>query len=350
MQKPKIFDGHNDLLARLWLADDEDPSSAFLHSTLTGQMDWERCQKGHLIGGLFAIFVPPFEYVKKNYPHKINATAHQTTYTMQQVEQICFAQMSYLLQIEEKSAGKIKICRTFAEINACIANGIFAVVMHIEGAEVLDTDFHLLDIFYAAGLRSIGALWNMPNQFGHGLNAPFPHSPDTGHGLTGLGKELIQYCQHKRLVVDVSHMNEKAFWDTANILQQPIVATHSNVHEICPQARNLTNMQLEEIASSKGFVGVNLDTAFLREDGKRNAETPFDILIRHFDHLIEYLGEDHVGFGSDYDGGFMSNRWADISCFPKIIDKLSAHGYSDDLIDKISHRNWLSVLENIWGK
>ncbi|KAF5298088.1 hypothetical protein FQR65_LT19624 [Abscondita terminalis] len=97
-------------------------------------------------------------------------------------------------------------------------------------------------------LRSIGPLWNRPSQFGHGLNAKFPHSPNTGPGLTVEGKALIARCADKKMLVDVSHMNERAFWDTAEILAQPIVATHSNAYGLCPQARNLTDTQLKAIA------------------------------------------------------------------------------------------------------
>lgn len=86
----------------------------------------------------------------------------------------------------------------------------------MEGAEALQQDPKLLDVLYDAGLRSIGPLWNRPSQFGHGLNAKFPHSPNTGPGLTVEGKALIARCADKKMLVDVSHMNERAFWDTVN--------------------------------------------------------------------------------------------------------------------------------------
>ncbi|GAB3044514.1 dipeptidase [Acinetobacter apis] len=342
-----IFDGHNDVLARLWLSNDLNrPAYAFLTQMLPGQMDLKRCQQAGMVGGMFAIFIPPFDYVAQHAPHRLSS--NQTAYSRADLMQICMAQMAYALEIETQSNGLVKICRTVSEIQSCIENQLFAMILHLEGADAFDDDLHALDVFYAAGLRSIGPLWNLPSQFGHGLQAKFPHSPNTGSGLTELGKHLVTVCQDKHMVVDVSHMNEHAFWDTAEILTQPLVATHSNVHAICPQARNLLDAQLQAIRQSHGFVGVNFDTAFLRKDGQRNAQTEFAVMFEHIDYLIDAIGVDGVGFGSDYDGGFMSEAWSDVSKMPNLLDALSSHGYSDQVIRKLCYQNWLGVLQKIW--
>lgn len=345
-----VFDGHNDVLARLWLSDRTDClATAFLNQTLSGQMDFLRCQQAGMIGGIFALFIPPFSYVLEHAPHKISVQSHQQKqYTHADLIDICTQQLAYALEIESKSQGKVKICVNAYDLDYCLKHQIFALVLHLEGADVLDEKLSVLDNLYESGLRSIGPLWNTPNQFGHGLQAKFPHSPNTGLGLTEQGKTLIRICQQKNMVVDVSHMNEHAFWDTAEILSQPIVATHSNVHRLCPQARNLLDSQLTAIQKSDGFVGLNFDTAFLRSDGKRNAYTSFDIMFAHLDHLLAWVGEDNVGFGSDYDGGFMSNLWSDVSKMPDLLDALSDHGYSDRLIHQLSHENWLNLLKRVW--
>lgn len=349
MTYPAIFDGHNDVLARLWLADHISPADAFLQQQLPGHLDFKRCKAAGFAGGLFAIFVPPYDYVVKHHPNKIISNANQQ-YSPEQIAEIFFAQLACLQQIENKSEQRVKICKNVADIRHCMQHDILAVVMHIEGAEVHDPQLTLIDTLYEQGLRSIGPLWNLPNQFGHGLNAPFPHSPDTGEGLTPLGKQLIQKCCDKRIQIDVSHMNEKAFWDTARLSTLPLVATHSNVHTICPQARNLTDNQLEAIKDSHGFVGVNFDTAFLRRDGKRNADTPIDVLIEHVEYLMDKLGEDKVGFGSDLDGGFISSEIGDVLGFQRIIDAFKQRGYSTSLMNQLCHENWLSVLERVWGQ
>ncbi|MFW1800559.1 dipeptidase [Acinetobacter nematophilus] len=342
-----IFDGHNDALTRLWLSDDHDPVDAFIHQQSPGHLDLNRCQKVGFAGGFFAIFLPPFDYLKQYHPNKL-LDQGVDNFTQQQIEQICLQQLDLAQQLTQRSSN-IQICTSVEDIEHCITEKKLAIVLHMEGAEALQHDPELLDVFYDAGLRSIGPLWNRPSQFGHGLNAGFPHSPHTGPGLTAEGKALIARCADKKLLVDVSHMNERAFWDTAEILAQPIVATHSNAYRLCPQARNLTDTQLKAIYDSQGLVGVNFDVAFLRSDGQRNTDTPIEVILDHLEYLIVYLGEEHVGFGSDFDGALVSNELKDIMGMSKLISAMRQRNYSDQLIEKICFKNWLKVLERIWA-
>ncbi|MGM8888786.1 dipeptidase, partial [Psychrobacter sp. 1U2] len=177
---------------------------------------------------------------------------------------------------------------------------------------------------------------------------PFPHSPDTGTGLTNDGKDFIEKCAKKRMVIDVSHMNERAFWDTAKIIDQPIVATHSNAHALCAQARNLTDEQLRAIKESNGMVGVNFDVAFLRSDGKRDTHTSLDVIVEHLAYLVEHLGDNHVGFGSDFDGCLLPDDLAGVSDIDKLIERMQQRHFSDTLIEKIMAKNWFRVLDKIW--
>lgn len=341
-----VFDGHNDVLTRLWLSDHNNPAQAFIHDGLAGHLDLTRCQQAGFVGGMFAIFLPPYSYVQQYHPNKLfDPTA--SDFTQQQIEQICLEQLDLAKQLAQYS-NNIQICTTVQDIQHCLTQQKLAIVLHMEGAEALQLNPDLLDVFYEAGLRSIGPLWNRPSRFGHGLNAKFPHSPDTGEGLTHEGKAFIKRCADKKMVVDVSHMNEKAFWDTVDILQQPIVATHSNVHALCPQARNLTDAQLSAIRDSKGIVGVNFDVAFLRKDGQREAKTPIDVLLEHLEYLIDRMGEDHVGFGSDFDGALISTEIEDVTGLHRLIERMRERHYSTELITKICWHNWLNVLNRIW--
>ena len=145
-------------------------------------------------------------------------------------------------------------------------------------------------------------------------------------------------------------MNEKAFWQTAKFSDAPLVATHSNVHALCPQPRNLTDKQLAAIAESDGFVGVNFGTAFLRADGKRNGDTPITEIVKHLDNLLGKLGEENVGFGSDFDGINVPDVLGDVAGLPLLIQAMSDAGYGDVLIEKIACRNWLKVLKQTWGE
>jgi membrane dipeptidase len=344
--KVVVFDGHNDLLTRLWLSDQADPVQAFIHEQLSGQLDLKRCQQAGFVGGMFAIFLPPFAYVKQHHPDKL-VDKNAEDFTQQQIKQICLAQLELAQQMVQASE-QIQLCTSVQQIQDCRTQGQLAVVLHMEGAEALQDNPDLLDVFYQAGLRSIGPLWNRVSQFGHGLNARFPHSPDTGAGLTIAGKALLRRCAEKKIVVDVSHMNERAFWDTVDILQQPIVATHSNAHALCPQARNLTDPQLKAIAESGGMVGVNFDVAFLRGDGQRNADTPLELILDHLEYMMDHLGEDHIGFGSDFDGALISTELQDVTGLAQLIAAMQQRHYSKELIEKICWGNWLNVLNRIW--
>jgi len=345
--QPIIFDGHNDLLTRLWLSSADDPVHDFIYGTLPGHLDLKRCQQAGWMGGLFSIFLPPYAYVKNNHPDKLFSPSN-SDFTPQEIVDICCAQLELAQQLQARSDGQIQICTSVAQIKSCQQNQQLAIVLHLEGAEFLAIEPDLLDIFYEAGLRSIGPLWNRKSLFGDGLNASFPHSPDTGSGLTCEGKELILACRDKHMLIDVSHMNERAFWDTLEIVDQPVVATHSNAHALCPQARNLTDQQLAGIKQSGGLVGVNFDVAFLRADGQRDTQTSLDVIVDHLAYLIDHLGEDHVGFGSDFDGCLLPDELSDISQITKLIERMQQRHFSDALIEKITSKNWFAVLDKIW--
>lgn len=343
-----VFDGHNDALTRLWLSGHADPVHAFIHERLAGHLDLKRCQQAGFVGGMFAIFLPPFSYVQQHHPNKL-FDQNASDFTQQQIEQICLEQLDIAHQLAKRSSD-IQICTSVQDIQSCVDTQKLGIVLHMEGAEALQQNPDLLDVFYDGGLRSIGPLWNRPSQFGHGLNAKFPHSPDTGAGLTVAGKAFIKRCADKKMVIDVSHMNERAFWDTVDLLQQPIVATHSNAHALCPQARNLTDRQLKEIRNSQGMVGVNFDVAFLRPDGQRNADTSIDVILDHLEYLMDHLGEEHVGFGSDFDGALIGTELEDVMGLHKLINCMQQRAYSSELIEKICFTNWINVLYRILGE
>ncbi|AUX73838.1 dipeptidase [Erwinia pyrifoliae] len=340
-----FFDGHNDLLLHLWLNHPENPADAFFNRRLSGHLDFTRMCQGGFAGGLFAVFVPPAEYVAKFYRRDAQQEAQR-----HDALAIAESQIAILQQLASQSGGRARICRSTSDIEHCLASGILAMVMHIEGAAALDGDLSQLDRWVDAGLRSIGPFWNLPNRFGFGVSGSFPGSPDTGKGLTTAGKQLIHLCNQRRLMIDVSHMNEKAFWDTARLSNSPLVASHSNVHALCPQPRNLTDSQLAAIADSDGLVGLNFGTAFLRRDGQRGGDMPLSVMVQHLDYLLEKLGEDRVAFGSDFDGVSLADDIGDVSGLPRLLAVLRKAGYSEPLLEKLCRANWLGVLRKTWGK
>lgn len=347
MQSPVVFDGHNDALLRLHMEGGEAAIAAFLAGGTAGHIDLAKAAAGNLRGGLFAIFPPSprggldlSRFGTNGYDMAMPAPleiAEATTSTI--------AMASILFRLERGSKGAFRVCRSVADIRAALADGAMAAVMHIEGAEAIDADLTMLDVLHAAGLRSIGMVWSRNNVFAHGVPMRFPSSPDIGEGLTEAGKRLVARCNALGILLDLSHLNEKGFWDVARLSDAPLVATHSNVHALCPVSRNLTDRQLAAIAESRGVVGLNFATAFLRQDGWMTADTGLDVMIRHLDGLVERLGEDGVALGSDFDGAVIPAPIGDAGGLPKLFEAMRHHGYGEALIDKIARENWLNVLE-----
>ena len=135
----------------------------------------------------------------------------------------------------------------------------------------------------------------------------------------------------------------------AKLSNAPLVATHSNAHAITPSSRNLTDRQLAMIHESGGLVGLNFATVFLRPDGCESAHMDWDPLLRHLDHLMKYLGEDGVGFGSDFDGATVPQGIGDVTGLPALQEAMMQHGYDAPLMAKITFGNWMRVLKRTWG-
>jgi membrane dipeptidase len=350
-----IFDGHNDVLLRLWRHESADPVRAFLDGGRKGQLDLPMAREGGFAGGFFAMFVPsPTETPKTNGndgpglnteagapmpPPPALTDAQAATFTM----------ASILMRIEREAKDRVRICRTIEDIRHCLDTGVLAAILHIEGAEAIDAKFETLDVLYQAGLRSIGPVWSRPNIFAHGVPFRCPSSPDIGPGLTDLGKELIRVCNNLKIMIDLSHLNEQGFWDVAGLSDAPLVATHSNAHALSPHSRNLTDRQLAAIKASRGMVGINYAVSFLRKDGKHDKNTPPELIIDHVEHVMKQVGEDGVGFGSDFDGARIPDKLPNATALPVLVDIMRARGFGEPLIEKICFRNWLRVIERTWS-
>ncbi len=352
MQHP-VFDGHNDFLLRLLRAPDR-REEIWLRGNGEGHLDLPRMKAGGFAGGFFAIYIPspklgdltdtmaamdapPYDLPL---PPLIDAAAAQP---------VALAMAGHLRWMERAAPDRFRVCTTVAEIRECIAAGRIAAIMHMEGAEAIGEDLDALPLLHAMGLRSLGPVWSRPTVFGHGVPFRFPGDPDTGPGLTEAGKALVRACNALKILVDLSHLNEKGFDDVAAISDAPLVATHSNAHAVTQSTRNLTDRQLGLIRDSGGMVGLNFATCFLRPDGRDSADMGWDPVMRHLDHLIGQLGEDHVGLGSDFDGATVPKGIGDVTGLPALQDAMRTHGYTEPLLAKICADNWLAVLERTWG-
>jgi membrane dipeptidase len=341
-----VFDGHNDVLLRLWLKKSGRAHLDFVEGDGVGHIDLPRLKKAGMIGGLYAIFPPP---VSNHLPDDDDLNPPQDGELSHAQAKRSTLEMADLMDaIIAASGGGVRKCLTVSDIRSAIKQDAQAMVFHIEGAEAITRDLGGLEMLHARGLRSLGPVWSRPNWFGDGVPFRFPSSPDTGRGLTDAGKTLVMACNELRILVDCSHMTEKAFWDTANTSTAPLVASHSNVHAICASSRNLTDDQLRAIGERRGLVGLNFATGFLRPDGYWTTDTAIEIMLRHLDHMLKVAGEDCVGFGSDFDGARIPRAIGDVAGLPILIAAMQKHGYGDELISKIASENWLRVLDQTW--
>lgn len=345
---PPIFDGHNDVLTRILIDGGLSAAESFVTGR-EGQLDLARARDGGFGGGFFAIWVPsPMDQntrMKAMSKGKYDL-ALPGKISVAEAMDVVMAEAAILQRLE--SLGALQICTTVSDLQRCLETGKIAAIMHIEGAEAIDREFHALDVLYRAGLRSLGPVWSRPTIFAEGVPFRFPSSPDIGKGLTEDGFRLVDKCNELGILFDLSHLNEAGFWDVAKRSRHPLVATHSNAHAICPHARNLTDKQLSAIAESGGVVGLNFAVAFLRDDGRMRADVPLEQMLRHLDHLISILGEDGVGLGSDFDGAVIPDEISDASGLPKLRQAMRDHGFNETLMTKLCYGNWLGVLERTW--
>ena len=348
-----VFDGHNDTLLNLLLRKRGGGRDFFERST-AGHVDLPRALEGGFGGGFFACFAPPNPKDGWDEESALRLTdegyevAGSPPLDPDYARGFADAMTKLLFRLEEESEGRVRVVRTADGLEGCLRDGALAAILHFEGAENLGPDPGALEEVYGLGLRSLGLVWSRPNAYASGVPFKFPASADTGPGLTDAGKKLVRECDRLGVLVDLSHLNERGFWDVAGLSEAPLVATHSNAHALCPSSRNLTDRQLDAIRDSDGMVGVNFAVAFLREDGKDDANTPLATVVRHVDHLVGRVGIDRVGFGSDFDGAKVPKEIGDVSGLPRLLEALEKSGYGETELRKLAHENWTRVLRATW--
>ncbi|HET7034383.1 MAG TPA: dipeptidase [Thermomicrobiaceae bacterium] len=344
---PLVFDGHNDTVLSL-----RNTGRSFFERGSQGHLDLPRAREGGFGGGFFAVYVPNADVERRSGQ---SAGAFGDLSTMPPVMELGYAQRfaigqaARLFQIERESNGEARVVRTAGEIEDALEQGALAMLLHLEGAEPLDSGGEALELFYQAGFRSLGVCWSRPNAYAQGVPFKFPSTPDHGPGLSEAGQELVRRCNALGVMLDVSHLNEQGFWDLARLTDKPIVATHSNAHAICPSTRNLTDKQLDAIRDSNGMVGLNFSVGSTNPSGSRDPDMPLSMMLDQIDYLVEKLGIDRVGLGSDFDGTTVATELGDVAGLPKLLEGLQERGYDEAALAKLAHRNWVRVLRATWG-
>ncbi len=352
-----VLDGHNDVLLAVYGGHEGAEQRSFFARGEKGHLDLPRAREGGFAGGFFAVWITPDPASRRPVlqPQPDAGEEEESDVLAPAIGQPFALRMAMsltatLFRLEQESAGELKVVRDVTELRACLESGTLAAILHFEGAEAIDAELNALDVFYRAGLRSLGLVWSRPNAFAEGVPFRFPGSPDTGPGLTAAGRELVRTCNQMGVLIDLSHLNERGFWDVAGLSTAPLVATHSNAHALTPTPRNLLDAQLDAIRDSGGIVGVNFSVGFTREDGKRDEDTPLETLVRHFDYLCRRMGVEHVAFGSDFDGTTVPKELGDAAGLPRLVEALRRAGFGEADLRKLAHENWLRVLERTWRR
>jgi membrane dipeptidase len=340
-----VIDGHNDVLSHL--QDENAPDDALLREDAAA-ITVPRARAGGLAAGLFAVLPPaaPWEIQRTSGGYEIPL---DPPVPWEESARSVARLGARLFRLLDACDGQVRLVRDAADLDACLAGEALGVIFHFEGAEAIDTGLDALDVWYAAGLRSVGIVWSRPNAFAHGVPFKFPSTPDTGPGLTPAGTRLVRRCAELGIAIDLSHLNAAGFWDVARTLDGPLIASHSGVHALCTYSRNLTDDQLDAIGSSGGLVGINFDVGSLREDGGDDADTPLAKIAEHARYVADRIGVDHVALGSDFDGATMPAEVADASGYPRVLAALEAAGFEGDEVDRIASGNWRRVLAAAWG-
>lgn len=342
MSKQIILDGHNDVLWKLEMEIAKGKPLDFFKQQDSLNIDAVKAKQGGFCGGLFAMYtsneplgaaeMPVGGKPNDNYDYRVS------------LDKVS-AMVAEAYRLERASNGYVVICKTADELNAAAEAHKMGIMLHIEGCEAIDRNFNSLELLYAAGLRSLGPVWSRDNIFGVGVPFEFPCDPDTGVGLSDVGIELIKICSQMNILVDLSHLNEKGFWDVAKYSDKPLLATHSNVYELCNTARNLKDKQLAAIAETTGIVGLNYATGFLNASGDMDEDVSLDLMLEHIEYMLKILGEDGVALGSDFDGAPMPSQVQTSADLPNLVDRFKQAGYSAELIDKICYKNWISFMK-----
>jgi membrane dipeptidase len=329
---PAVFDGHNDALT----CDDHE---LLVRGREGGHLDLPRMLAGGIRGGIFSVFVASPER------HSHEGEQEPVDHAVAAAEAGAVA--GRLLALER--AGAVRVARSVGDLDAFGGDGPPVAVLHLEGAEPIDPGLEALELWYAAGLRSLGPVWSRTNVFGHGVPFLSPSSPDTGPGLTDAGRALVRRCAELGILVDVSHLNEAGFWDLAGLDLGPIVATHSGVHALSEASRNLTDRQIDAIGASGGLVGVVFACSFLRADFADDPDTPLSLIASHARYVADRIGVSHVALGSDYDGTTIPAALGDAAGTPRLLEVLrTVGGFDDRELSLIAWENWRRVLGAWW--
>lgn len=215
-----------------------------------------------------------------------------------------------------------------------------ATLLAIEEGGAIDGSLEALRCLYELGVRAMTLTWSNRNDIADGIN-----EEATGSGLTLFGKQVVSEMNRLGMLVDVSHISTAGFWSVIETSTKPIIATHSNAKSLCSHPRNLNDEQIKALAQNGGLAAITFAGQFLEEDW-RNA--CIESVYKHIDYMLNLIGnDDHIGFGSDFDGiSHPPYNIQGVQDYKPLIEYLSKY-YSDETINKITHQNVINLLQKV---
>ena len=215
-----------------------------------------------------------------------------------------------------------------------------ATLLAIEEGGAIDGSLEALRCLYELGVRAMTLTWSNRNDIADGIN-----EEATGSGLTLFGKQVVAEMNRLGMLVDVSHISTAGFWSVMETSTKPIIATHSNAKSLCAHPRNLNDEQIKALAQNGGLAGITFAGQFLEEDW-RNA--CIESVYKHIDYMLNLIGnDDHIGFGSDFDGiSHPPYNIQGVQDYKPLVEYLSKY-YSDETINKITHQNVINLLQKV---
>ncbi|NLL77108.1 MAG: membrane dipeptidase [Clostridiales bacterium] len=342
----KVVDMHCDTISGLFGKKREGKDERLLENS--GHIDLLKLERGDALLQNFAIFV-------------------QKGKTENPLED--FMQMADLYYMElAQNRDRIAPVFCWKDIEKNMEEGKISALLSVEEGAVCKGNLSYLRDMYRLGVRMMTLTWNYPNEIGYpnicagtyrrhkqllenqgmGEGVPFYKIADTKNGLTDKGVEIVTEMERIGMIIDVSHLSDRGFYDVLEVTEKPFVASHSNARSICPWVRNLTDDMIQKLALRGGVIGLNFCPDFLTEVsvGEENAGTIAGI-VDHAKYITNVGGIDCLGLGSDFDGIDGHAELPDYSYLPKLAEALEKAGFSQNDVEKIFYKNVLRVYKEL---
>lgn len=284
----------------------------------TGQVDLEKLVQGGVGAQFLACY---FDKTKVDSPYRMAK------------DMLLFAKKELA-----NCADAVVLARSAADMERAEREGKIAAFLTIEEGGALEGKTEHLAAFYEEGIRLITLTWNYPNELGY----PNIGYRDADKGLTAFGREVVAEMEKLGMIVDVSHLSDQGFYDVAEMMTKPFVASHSNARSITDHPRNLTDDMIRMVAEAGGVIGLNFSNIFL---GESPVSRIVD-MVRHARHIYQVGGREVLALGSDFDGIDPAVEIYDASMLPLLWDGLAREGFSADDIERIRSKNVTRVLKD----